>query len=78
MPKKRMGKGLGALIPADLEETILREEEPEKAAAESTDKVIVSASIYTAPVANKNERAAEMPPVAISFVEILLFISSKE
>ena len=49
-----------------------------KAAAESTDKVIVSASIYTAPVANKNERAAEMPPVAISFVEILLFISSKE
>ena len=36
MPKKRMGKGLGALIPADLEETILREEEPEKAAAEST------------------------------------------
>ncbi|MGM9567824.1 MAG: ParB/RepB/Spo0J family partition protein [Clostridia bacterium] len=35
MPKKRMGKGLGALIPADLEETILQKEEPEKTAAES-------------------------------------------
>lgn len=35
MPKKRMGKGLGALIPAELEETILQEEvEPTKKAAE--------------------------------------------
>lgn len=43
MPKKRMGKGLGALIPAELEETILQEEvEPTKKAAEKNAVVEVN------------------------------------
>lgn len=41
MPKKRMGKGLGALIPAELEETILQE----KAEAEKENNTIAEVNI---------------------------------